>query len=44
MSLDLIVMQIRPIIIQFDIEFAFFSIFGHNMVQLGFKISFKIAV
>jgi hypothetical protein len=34
MSLDLIFMQIRPIIIQFDLEFAlflhFFGIMGYN--------------
>jgi hypothetical protein len=44
MSLNLIFMEICPIIIQFGLEFAFFFIFGYNVVQLGFKISFKIAV
>jgi hypothetical protein len=34
MSLNLIFMQIRPIVIQFDLEFAFFSpFFSHNGVQ-----------
>ena len=44
MSLDLIFMQIRPIIISFDLVFAFcFSIFCHNEVQLGLEIPLKIA-
>jgi len=43
MSLDLIFMQIRPIIIYFDLEFAFFfSIFGHKGVQLGLEFPPKL--
>ena len=43
MFLNLIFMQIRQIIIQFDLEFSFFFIFGHNGVQLGLKLYYKIA-
>jgi len=42
MSLDLIFMQIRPMIIQFDLEFVFFFIFWHNGVQLGLKFPSKL--
>jgi len=41
-SLNLIFMQIRLIIIQFDLEFVFFSIFGHNGVQLGLDFLLKL--
>jgi len=44
MSLDLILMQIHPIIISFDLEFALFSpFFGYNEVQLGLELPPKIA-
>ena len=44
MSLDLILMQIHPIIISFDLEFALFSpFFGYNEVQLGLELPQKIA-
>jgi hypothetical protein len=43
MSLNLIFMQIHPIVIQFDLEFAFFfSIFEHNGVQLGLEFPPKL--
>jgi hypothetical protein len=42
MSLDLIFMQILPIIIQFDLEFAFLNFFYHTRVQLGLKFPLKL--
>jgi len=43
LCLDLIFMQIHPIIIRFDLEFVFFfSIFGHNGVQLGLEFPPKL--
>jgi hypothetical protein len=42
MSFNLIFMQIRLIIIQFDLEFAFLSIFRHNRVRLGLEFPPKL--
>jgi len=42
MSFNLIFMQIRLIIIQFDLEFVFLSIFRHNRVRLGLEFPPKL--